>query len=166
MLAVKACWNLLVNTFCSSLGSTLLLIERTTIDPLYLWVITPQEIMLGPKNIANPYADHISSRQLTPSTCGKPVRRVDSDFWKVSPIFIVPLSYPRILFLQLSNEQLWVHVGFVLVIFLLLVSFIYLKITNKMSSSASDVVLSVRDEILTIEQFNWETMKGAWFRLN
>ena len=26
-------------SFCSSLGSTLLLIERTTIDPLYLWVI-------------------------------------------------------------------------------------------------------------------------------
>ena len=29
----------LVISFCSSLGSTLLLIERTTIDPLYLWVI-------------------------------------------------------------------------------------------------------------------------------
>ena len=29
----------LVNTFCSSLGSTLLLIENTTIDPLHLWVI-------------------------------------------------------------------------------------------------------------------------------
>ena len=27
------------NSFCSSLGSTLLLIERTTIDPLHLWVI-------------------------------------------------------------------------------------------------------------------------------
>ena len=27
---------------CSSLGSTLLLIERTTIDPLYLWVINPK----------------------------------------------------------------------------------------------------------------------------
>ena len=39
VLAVKPCWNPLVNTFCSSLGSTLLLIERTTIDPLYLWVI-------------------------------------------------------------------------------------------------------------------------------
>jgi hypothetical protein len=33
------CWNPLVISFCSSLGSTLLLIERTTIDPLYLWVI-------------------------------------------------------------------------------------------------------------------------------
>ena len=32
-------WKLLVISFCSSLGSTLLLIERTTIDPLYLWVI-------------------------------------------------------------------------------------------------------------------------------
>ena len=29
----------LVISFCSSLGSTLLLIERTTIDPLYFWFI-------------------------------------------------------------------------------------------------------------------------------
>jgi hypothetical protein len=29
----------LINTFCSSLGSTLLFIESTTIHPLYLWVI-------------------------------------------------------------------------------------------------------------------------------
>jgi hypothetical protein len=29
----------LVNTFCSSLGSTLLFIKSTTIHPLYLWVI-------------------------------------------------------------------------------------------------------------------------------
>jgi hypothetical protein len=29
----------LVNTFCSSLGSTLLFIESTMIHPLYLWVI-------------------------------------------------------------------------------------------------------------------------------
>ena len=35
----KPYWNPLVISFCSSLGSTLLLIERTTIDPLYLWVI-------------------------------------------------------------------------------------------------------------------------------
>ncbi|KAK1611779.1 hypothetical protein QYE76_035452 [Lolium multiflorum] len=33
--------KLLVNTFCSSLGSTFLLIEDTTIHPLYLWVINP-----------------------------------------------------------------------------------------------------------------------------
>ena len=33
------CWKPLIISFCSSLGSTLLLIERTTIDPLYLWVI-------------------------------------------------------------------------------------------------------------------------------
>ena len=33
------CWKPLVNSFCSSLGSTLLLIERTMIDPLHLWVI-------------------------------------------------------------------------------------------------------------------------------
>ena len=32
-------WKPLIISFCSSLGSTLLLIERTTIDPLYLWVI-------------------------------------------------------------------------------------------------------------------------------
>ena len=32
-------WKPLVISFCSSLGSTLLLIERTTIDPLHLWVI-------------------------------------------------------------------------------------------------------------------------------
>ena len=31
--------NRFVISFCSSLGSTLLFIERTTIDPLYLWVI-------------------------------------------------------------------------------------------------------------------------------
>ncbi|KAK1682851.1 hypothetical protein QYE76_043699, partial [Lolium multiflorum] len=31
--------KLLVNTFCSSLGSTLLFIESITIHPLYLWVI-------------------------------------------------------------------------------------------------------------------------------
>ncbi|KAK1683103.1 hypothetical protein QYE76_043951 [Lolium multiflorum] len=36
--------KLLVNTFCSSLGSTFLLIEDTTIYPLYLWVITCQEV--------------------------------------------------------------------------------------------------------------------------
>ena len=36
----SACRELLVISFCSSLGSTLLLIERTTIDPLYLWVIS------------------------------------------------------------------------------------------------------------------------------
>src|SRR3954466_11056930 len=28
-----------LNTFCSSLGSTLLLIKKATIDPLHLWVI-------------------------------------------------------------------------------------------------------------------------------
>ena len=33
------CWKPLIISFCSSLGSTLLLIGRTTIDPLYLWVI-------------------------------------------------------------------------------------------------------------------------------
>ena len=33
------CWKPLIISFCSSLGLTLLLIERTTKDPLYLWVI-------------------------------------------------------------------------------------------------------------------------------
>src|SRR3954468_24444427 len=33
----------LVITFCSSLGSTLLLIEKATIDPLHLWVINERE---------------------------------------------------------------------------------------------------------------------------
>ena len=36
---MKPCANLQARTFCSSLGSTLLFIESTTIDPLYLWVI-------------------------------------------------------------------------------------------------------------------------------
>ena len=36
------CWKPLIISFCSSLDSTLLLIERTKIDPLYLWVITSQ----------------------------------------------------------------------------------------------------------------------------
>ena len=36
------CWKPLIISFCSSLGSILLLIERTTIDPLYLWVISYQ----------------------------------------------------------------------------------------------------------------------------
>ena len=38
-LQLLPCWNPFIRDFCSSLGSTLLLIERTTIDPLYLWVI-------------------------------------------------------------------------------------------------------------------------------
>ena len=36
------CWKPLIISFCSSLGSTLLLIKRTTIDRLYLWVISHQ----------------------------------------------------------------------------------------------------------------------------
>mgnify|MGYP005824052613 CR=1 FL=1 len=35
----KPYWKPLIISFCSTLGLTLLLIERTTIDPLYLWVI-------------------------------------------------------------------------------------------------------------------------------
>lgn len=38
-------WKPLVISFCSSLGSTLLLIERTTIDPLYLWVISDDGLL-------------------------------------------------------------------------------------------------------------------------
>src|SRR5215207_8232970 len=40
------------NTFCSSLGSTFLLIEDTTIHPLYLWVITPL-LQMNPQNLEN-----------------------------------------------------------------------------------------------------------------
>ena len=39
VLAENTLLKTLIISFCSSLGSTLLLIERTTIDPLYLWVI-------------------------------------------------------------------------------------------------------------------------------
>ena len=39
--------KLLVNTFCSSLGSTLLFIESTAIHPLYLWVIMGQAQVKG-----------------------------------------------------------------------------------------------------------------------
>jgi hypothetical protein len=39
IFTVKPWSKPLVNTFCSSLGSTLLFIESTTIHPLYLWVI-------------------------------------------------------------------------------------------------------------------------------
>ena len=34
------CWKALFISFCSLLGLTLLLIKRTMINPLYLWVIT------------------------------------------------------------------------------------------------------------------------------
>ena len=37
------CWKPLIISFCSSLGSGLLLIYRTTIDPLYLWVISDSQ---------------------------------------------------------------------------------------------------------------------------
>ena len=40
MLAENTLLKPLVISFCSLLGSTLLLIERTMIDPLHLWVIT------------------------------------------------------------------------------------------------------------------------------
>ena len=39
--------KLLVNTFCSSLGSTLLFIESTTIHPLYLWVVSDEGDNIG-----------------------------------------------------------------------------------------------------------------------
>ena len=42
VFTVKPCTNLQANTFCYSLGSTLLFIESTTIDLLYLWVIRGQ----------------------------------------------------------------------------------------------------------------------------
>src|SRR5215208_7114616 len=48
-----------VNTFCSSLGSTFLLIEDTTIHPLYLWVISTSRFRaeaMGNENSAPPAA--------------------------------------------------------------------------------------------------------------
>src|SRR3954464_13161218 len=42
----------LVNTFFSSLGSTLLLIENTTIDPLHLWVIKKHFLAPLPGSVA------------------------------------------------------------------------------------------------------------------
>src|SRR3954470_10415003 len=42
----------LVNTFCSSLGSTLLLIKNTTIDPLHLWVIKKRFLVPLPGSVA------------------------------------------------------------------------------------------------------------------
>ena len=36
---VDRTWENINSTFSSSLGSTLLFIEKATIDPLYLWVI-------------------------------------------------------------------------------------------------------------------------------
>ena len=34
------CWKSLIISFCSLLGLTLLLIEKATVDPLHLWVIS------------------------------------------------------------------------------------------------------------------------------
>src|SRR3954471_24700573 len=42
----------LVNTFCSSLGSTVLLIENTTIYPLHLWVIKKRLLVPLPGSVA------------------------------------------------------------------------------------------------------------------
>src|SRR3954471_14271268 len=42
----------LVNTFCSSLGSTLLLIENTMIDLLHLWVIKKHFLASLPGSVA------------------------------------------------------------------------------------------------------------------
>jgi hypothetical protein len=70
------CWKPLVISFCSSLGSTLLLIESTTIDPLYLWVINAVDEFnqtntrgKNRKNI-NPY-NHMWSRS-QPAPTHKP----------------------------------------------------------------------------------------------
>jgi hypothetical protein len=47
--AVDRTWENVYPTFSSSLGSTLLLIEKATHDPLYLWVITPL-VNCGPQS--------------------------------------------------------------------------------------------------------------------
>src|SRR3954466_12607734 len=44
----------LVNTFCSSLGLTLLLIENTTIDPLHFWVIKKRFLAPFPGSVIHP----------------------------------------------------------------------------------------------------------------
>ena len=61
------CWKPLIISLCSSLGSTLLLIERTTIDPLYLWVINHMSwIYMHPCMLSNPfrYLDESKSMRL------------------------------------------------------------------------------------------------------
>jgi hypothetical protein len=44
VFTVKPWLKPLINTFCSSLDSTLLFIESTTIHPLYLWVISAHQL--------------------------------------------------------------------------------------------------------------------------
>ena len=60
--------NTLLKTACHFLlllvGSTLLLIERTTIDPLHLWVITPQH-RRRPRVVGHPRA-HATLRPQAP----------------------------------------------------------------------------------------------------
>ena len=52
VLAAIPCPESLVNTFCSSLGSTLLLIENAAIDPLRLWVIKYRFLAPLPGSVA------------------------------------------------------------------------------------------------------------------
>jgi hypothetical protein len=54
IFTVKPWSKPLVNTFCSSLDSTLLFIESTMIHPLYLWVITyPFYFVVVPRRTSN-----------------------------------------------------------------------------------------------------------------
>jgi hypothetical protein len=57
-----------------------------------------QEIKLGPKYIANPPVDLLSSTQPAQSASEKALTNVEDDFLKVNPRFAVPLTYLNILF--------------------------------------------------------------------
>ena len=52
VLAVISLPKSLANTFCSSLGSTLLLIENTAIDPITSWVIKLRFLAPLPGSVA------------------------------------------------------------------------------------------------------------------
>ena len=70
--------NHLSFSFCSSLGSTLLLIERTMIDPLYLWVITRLPPWARPLPRGPPGAPPTSTPTLYIHVRGEKIREKDS----------------------------------------------------------------------------------------
>jgi hypothetical protein len=57
-----------------------------------------QEIRLDPKYTAKPPVDLLSSTQPAQTASEKALTNVDDDFLKVSPRFVVPLTYLSILF--------------------------------------------------------------------
>ena len=62
MLAEKTLLKTAIISFCSSLGLTLLLIERTTIDPLHLWVIMPTPISEEDNDDDHETSDQVTTR--------------------------------------------------------------------------------------------------------